>query len=208
MQRLIEMCVVCAGLYLFYALTMKNWNYYSEAQYNALRRECKRLGMSSTYYFIAAPTLLFFNLITGGTFILYWTYRQWRAIKHGFQRTDGQPADFYPWFRTLVFPFSFYALNVIINRTCRYMHKRPTFPAWFWGSIWLVAWAGVATAGKIKPLFYLLACAIPAILQRRLNGLPSHTPPLIPKTKDILAAFVCLLLSAAAAVFLRRAGYL
>lgn len=204
MQRLLEMCVACALLYAAYSLTLKNWSYASGAQYEALRTECKRRGMSNVYYFIAAPTLFLFNLLTGGTFILYWTYQQWKAVSQGFRRLEQPPVAFNPWLRTLLFPFSFYTLNAVINRTCLYLHKKPTFAAWFWGTVWLIAYAGMAAAPvKLKPWFYLLVCAVPAVLQRRLNALPKTPVPLRPKLKETAAA-LCGMLVVGLFIFLLR----
>lgn len=204
MQRLLEICATGAVLYLFYALTMKNWTYESEALRLKRRERCKRLGMSNVFYFIAAPTLFLLNLFSGGMFVFYWNYQQWSAVRGGFKRLDKRPLSFGPLWRTVFLGIYLFSLNAIINRTCIYLRKPGTFPAWFWGCVWLICMLGLAAAPiRFKPFFYVVFCAVPALLQRRLNALPSTPVNARPKPKELAVAVGGLLLALAAAAGLR-----
>ena len=58
----------------------------SEAERTERRTQLKELGLSNTFYFIHAGTLLILNAVSGGLFVLYWLFRQWKAVLTGFRR--------------------------------------------------------------------------------------------------------------------------
>lgn len=205
MERLLEMLGVLAVMYAAYALSIKNWNYTSEAAREKRKAELKKLGLTNTFYFINARTLLVLTLVSGGMFTFYWIYQQWRAVLRGFKRTDGVPLKGGPFLRTLGGAFTFFTLANLINRTCEYMRQPTAWPAGLWGLVWLTGLAGVflPTEGTVKALGYLCFCAVPAIYQRRLNALPKTPVPAAPKLAELAATAAGLLCLLGIIMFLR-----
>ena len=66
MEQFLQMAGVLAALYIAYALTLKKWDYASEAKRTERRTQLKELGLSNTFYFIHAGTLLILNAVSGG----------------------------------------------------------------------------------------------------------------------------------------------
>lgn len=192
MERLLEMLGVLAAMYAAYALSVKNWNYTSEAARAKRKAELKKLGLANTFYFINARTQLVLTLISGGTFTLYWMFQQWRAVLHGFKRSDATPLSGGPFLRTLGGMFTFFSLAGIINRTCEYMHKPAAWPAGVWGVIGLGGLVCACLAGtwQLKAAGYFFFCAVPAVYQRRLNALPKNPLSAMPKPAEITAALL------------------
>lgn len=189
MERLLEMLGVLAVMYAAYALSVKNWDYTSEAAREKRKAELKRQGLANTFYFINARTQLVLTLASGGTFTLYWLYQQWRAVLRGFKRTDGIPLTGGPLLRTLGGACTFFTLAGIINRTCEYMRRPAAWPAGLWGLVWLAGLVCVfLPAGwTVKALGYFFFCAAPAVYQRRLNALPKTPVPAAPKIAELAA---------------------
>lgn len=198
MERLLEMLGVLAVMYVAYALSVKNWNYTSEAAREKRKAELKKQGLTNTFYFINTRTQLVLTLISGGTFSLYWTYQQWRAVLRGFKRADGKPLSGGPLVRTVGSVFTFFSLAGIINRTCEYMHQPTAWPAGLWGLVGLGGLVSVflPIAWPVKLMGYFFFCAVPAIYQRRLNALPKTPVPAAPKMAELAATalgIVCVL---------------
>lgn len=190
MERLLEMLGVLAVMYAAYALSVKNWNYASEAAREKRKAELKKRGLTNTFYFINARTQLVLTLISGGAFTLYWLYQQWRAVLRGFKRTDGRPLFGGPLLRTLGGLFTFFSLAGIINRTCEYMRQPAAWPAGVWGPAGLIGLGCIflPAAWPVKVAGYFVFCAVPAVYQRRLNALPKNPVPAAPKMAEIAAA--------------------
>lgn len=190
MERLIEMVCVLAVLYAGYALGMKRWNYTSQADREKRRTQLKTLGLSNTFYFIHAGTLFFLILCSGGTFVFYWIYQQWKAILQGFKRLDGTPLPKGPFIRTLGCFVTFYSLGSIINRTCEYMRKPVSWSPVWWGTLWLGGLFTLLLCDDISLRLFgaFLFCLAPTIYQRRLNLLPKKPLPITPKPKELIAA--------------------
>ena len=197
MERLLQMLGVLAALYAAYALSIKKWDYETEAQRTARRTFLKSKGLSNTFYFIHAGTLFLLNLLSGGLFAFYWLYRQWQAVLHGFRRLSAKPLKHGPFLRAVGGFGTFFSLNAIICRTCEYMHHKAPLPPWVWGTAWLAGLAGTLAGPDVttRAAGYLVFCAAPALLQRRLNALPKETIPPQPKPAEIAAAALALLLA-------------
>ena len=194
MDRLLSILLGIAILYVFYALGIKKWDYTSQAKRDKEKERLKKAGLSTRYYFIPEKRLLLFNITSGGLFLFYWSFKQWQAVTAGFKNTDGTSLKYPPWLRAVCTFISFYQLNAIINRTCRYMRKRPTLSPAFWGT---ALWTGFAAVwvpalpagGRITgALFFILA---PYVLQRRINALPKELPPTRVKLPEILCLLFC-----------------
>jgi len=205
MAELLQMVVVLTVLYVFYSVTVKKWNYSTEAQRKERRTLLKERGLSNTFYFINDKTLFFLNAVSGGLFTFFWLFRQWKAVKLGFKRTSGLPLKHGPFIRTIFGLWTFFSLNALINRTCEYMHKRTALPPIVWGSMWLGGLALIIVSKDVlgKVCGYLLWCYAPCALQKRLNVLPAQ--PLSPRPKMIEAfmATVGLMLVAAGYVLIQ-----
>ncbi len=104
MERLLEMLGV---MYAAYALSVKNWNYTSEAAREKRKTELKKEGLTNTFYFIHARTLFVLTVVSGGAFTLYWLLQQWHAVLRGFRRADGTSLKGKPFVRTLGGAFTF-----------------------------------------------------------------------------------------------------
>lgn len=196
MLELLQMAAILGGLYILYALTIKKWNYTTEAQRKARRELLKQKGLSNTFYFIHERTLLLLNLFSGGLFSLFWLFRQWQAARRGYKRLDGQPLKTSPLWRTILFPWSFFELNALINRICEYMHHIPAFPPFVWGTAWLVCLAGIFLApGWWKFVGYFGWCWIPSVLQNRLNALSPQALPKRPQAAEVVACVTGFLLT-------------
>lgn len=198
MSELLKMAAILGGLYMLYALTLKKWSYTTQAQRQARREVLKQRGLSNTFYFIHERTLLVLNLLSGGLFSFFWLFRQWQAARRGYKRLDGQPLKGAPLWRTVLFPWSFYQLNGLINRICEYMHHTPAFPPFIWTTIWLGCLAGIfAAPGWWNAACYFGWCWVPAVLQNRLNALPPQSLPLRPQLLEVSAAVCGLLVTLA-----------
>jgi len=194
---LIEMGAVIALLYVGYALGIKRWNYSSQADREKRRAALKAKGLCNTFYFIHAGTLFFFIVLSGGTFMFYWIYQQWKAIFQGFKRTDGTKLPGSPLSRTLASAVTFFTLGNIINHTCEYMRKSTAWPSGWWGSLWLgglitACLPGVPLAARM--IGGLLCCAVPCVYQRHLNTLPKKRVPVKPKPREMIAAILGLII--------------
>ena len=196
---------IVAVLYAAYALSLKRWDYDTEAKRNARRARWKEQGLTNTFYFIHAGTLFCLNLASGGLFTFYWLFRQWQAVSHGFRRLDGKPLRGGAWVRALGGFISFFPLNALICRTCAYLRHTAPLPPWVWGTLWLGGLAGTlaspSAAGRI--IGYLFFCGAPAVLQRRLNALPNQPISASPRPREILAALGALACAAALAAAIR-----
>lgn len=188
MQRVLEMVGVLAALYIFYLLGMGKWNYVSPAQRSQRRETLKQAGLSTRFYFMHPRTQLLLTLLSGGLFTFYWLYKQWQQIRVGFKRLNAQPLSGSPMLRALGGCWSFFALASLINRTCEYMQKPTSWPAWLWGSLWLGGL--VLVFAPVAPLWhavgYILFCAGPAVYQRRLNTLTPEHISAFPRTVEII----------------------
>lgn len=209
MQRLFHMLAAVALVYGVYVLIFKRWDYYSEAKREEEKTLIKKQGLSTRYYFISTPWLLGLNILSGGGFFFYWTYKQWQAMRAGFIRADKRPLAFSPVLRTLCFFFSLYQFNAILNRTCIYMRKHPAFPPWLWGTlIWLAPLAAalplLSTAWRIAASAVFLI--IPPILQKRVNSLSKTPPPFRLKTMEIVWVLICWVIYLGTAVLYKRFG--
>lgn len=191
MERLIQILIGAGILYAAYAMSLKKWDYTSVQKREEQKLRLKRKGLSVRYYFIPAGRLLVFNVLSGGVFFFYWSYKQWQAVKSGYKNEAGVPLKFAPAARALLSFISFYQLAAIVGRTCAYMRKKTPFPAIFWGT---ALWGGLAGAFlPLLPLPWRVLCAAlyllaPCALQMRINSLPKEPPPSRVKTSEILWA--------------------
>lgn len=211
MEQLSSILLGLALLYVFYILIAGKWDYASQAKNAELKEQLKEQGLSVRYYFIPAGRLLLFNILSGGLFLFYWIYKQWQAVLSGYKNSAGTPLKYGPVLRTLFAFISFYQLNAITNRTCLYMHKRPTLSHWFWGT---ALWAGLAAAWTpvLPPEWRILGGVLfiiaPSVLQRRINALPKELPPFRLKLAEILWLIVCWIFLAACWRVLAHQGIL
>jgi hypothetical protein len=205
MAEFLQMAVVIAVLYIFYSVTIKKWNYSTEAQRKERRTLLKKRGLSNTFYFIHDKTLFFLNAASGGLFTFFWLFRQWQAVKAGFKRTSGAPLKYGPFLRTFFGLVTFFSLNALISRTCEYMHKKTPLPPIVWSTLWIAGLILVlfATGYGAKIFGYLLWCYAPCALQHRLNAFPTQALDPRPKPTEIAATVISLLLAATGYVFLR-----
>ena len=192
MERLIEMVAVLGILYAGYALGIKRWGYATQADVEKRRTYLKEKGLANTFYFIHAGTLFVLIVCSGGAFMLYWAFQQWKAVLHGFKRTSGGPLKHGPFLRALCSVVTFFTLAGIINRTCEYMRKQPAWPAAWWGTLWIgglfvallpLSWWACGTG-------FFIFCLAPAVLQHHLNALPKTTLPLLPKPREVVATIL------------------
>lgn len=193
MERWMDFVLVFGGLYAIYFFTLRRWDYTSEAKRKADKDSLKKKGLSNAYYFSGAGKLFAYLLITGGVYVFYWLYKQWKAIAKGYLNSTQTPLKGGPVLRAACGLVTFYQLAGIMNRTCKYMRKPPAAAAWFSGSLWLVSLAGIIAL----PSWYKLAalavfCAIPARLQSRVNALTGKEVPNQFKTSDILPLVITL----------------
>ena len=179
MEKWVDFIVVFGGLYLIYFFTLRRWDYTSQAKQKAEREVLKKQGLSNSFYFIGEWKLFAYIFITGGLYVFYWLYKQWRAVLKGYISTDKKPLKGGPFLRALGGLGTFYQLASIINRTCTYMHKKPAAAAWLSGSFWLASLGAIAALpGTIyKILALVVFAAIPSRLQHRLNALPGQAIP-------------------------------
>ena len=89
MERLWSILIGIAILYAAYALGMKRWDYDSPAKREELKTRIKERGLSTRFYFISAGRLLGLNILCGGLFVFYWSYKQWQAVYAGYKSTSG-----------------------------------------------------------------------------------------------------------------------
>lgn len=197
MERLPSILLGIAMLYVFYVLGTRKWDYASEAKREAQKEYLKKAGLSTCYYFIPARRFLLLNALGGGLFVLYWAFKQWQAITAGYKNSAGKMLKGAPWLRALFIVFSFYQLTAIVNRTCLYLRKRPSFSHWLWGTAF---WAGLAAAAvPMLPAWarWTGAAAFffaPYFIQQRINTMPKELPPSRIKKAEILWLPVCWLI--------------
>lgn len=190
MTRLLQMLGALAVVYVVYALTLKKWGYYSQAQRHKRRVALKQEGVSTSFYFIHQTTLWILTFLSGGLFAFYWYYQQWRAVFNGFKQEGASPLKYGPFVRTLFFYLSVFTLCPIIDRTCEYMKHTPNYPSSFLATLWL---AGLITVFlPVAPMYriggFIVFCTIPFLIQRRLNRLVKTQPPLKPRPAEMMAA--------------------
>ena len=161
MEQFLQMAGVLAALYIAYALTLKKWDYASEAKRTERRTQLKELGLSNTFYFIHAGTLLILNAVSGGLFVLYWLFRQWKAVLTGFRRLSGQPLSGGTFMRTLGGAVTFFELNALICRTCEYMRKKIALSA---------VGVGHAVAGRLNRRSVGKTALLAGLLLRAVGG--------------------------------------
>lgn len=211
MDRLYSILLGMALLFVFYVLGTRKWDYATEAKREAQKERLKKAGLSTCYYFISVRRLLLLNVLGGGLFVFYWAYKQWQAVRAGYKNAAGTALKMGPVFRALLIPFSFYQLNAIVNRTCLYMRKRPSFSPVFWGTVF---WLGLAAVWvPVIPVWGRITGAaafvlVPVVLQRRINTLPKELPPTRIKPAEIVWLCVCWFILAGGALLLKRYGIL
>lgn len=193
MERLLQMLGVLAALYVAYRLGMAKWDYTSPQKRQERKTELKEAGLSTRFYFMHARTQGALTLLSGGLFTFYWLYKQWQYVLRGFKRADGTPLQGGALRRAVGGVWSFFALAELINRTCEYMRKPTSWPAWLWGTLWLggviVLFCPVVNGWKI--VGYVLWCLAPAVYQRRLNTLTSEHISAFPRTVEIIVTLFC-----------------
>ena len=197
MDRLTSVFVGILILYILYFFGFKNWDYTSEAKRHAIRQQIKELGLSTRFHFISAKWLLLLNILSGGLFVFYWSYKQWQAIFIGYKNTSGRTLSAGPLLRALFTPISFYQLVSIVNRTCVYMRKIPAFHAALWGSALLLGL--VVACLPMLPVQARLVGAFcfvwaPFILQGHINSLPKELPPFHIRAMEIVWVLLSLVL--------------
>lgn len=189
MERLIQLLLGAGILYAAYALSVKKWDYDSEAKREETKKRLKSAGLSVRYYFIPAGRLFVLNALSGGVFFFYWSYKQWQAVKSGYKNSAGTPLKYWPLTRAVWGFVSFYQLAAIVNRTCVYMRKKPALPAAFWGTVLCGAVAALCVP-FLGPGWHLAGAAgyllAPYAVQRRINSLPKELPPSRVKAAEIL----------------------
>ena len=188
MERLLEMLGILAALYLAYRLTIGRWTYFSPEEYARRKEVLKQAGLATRFYFMNPRTQVILTCLSGGTFTLYWFYKQWSVIKKGFKKIDGSALPCPAWLRAIGGFWSFFPLGGIINRTCEYMKKDTSWSPIFWGILWLGGLGAVIAApGYIwKIAGGLIFCAVPAVFQRRINTLTKEHVSAFPRTIEIL----------------------
>ena len=211
MDRLPSILLAIALLYAFYVLGTRKWDYASEAKRQAQKERLQKEGLAVCYYFISGRKFLLLNLLGGGLFSLYWGYKQWQAIRAGYKNAAGTQLKGGPFIRAVFILFSFYQLTAIVNRTCLYMHKRPSFTHLFWGTAF---WGGLAAACVPQvPAPWRIAGAAafffaPYFIQQRINTLPKTLPPSRLKMAELLWLPVCWVIWGGVLVLLKHYGML
>lgn len=197
MERLPSILLGIALLYVFYVVGTRKWDYASEAKREALKEQLKKAGLSTCYYFIPARRFLILNVLGGGLFVFYWGYKQWQAVLAGYKNTAGTLPKGGPIWRAIFIPFSFYQLTAIVNRTCLYLRKKPSFSHWLWGTAF---WAGLTAA--LLPMLPAWVCGLgaavfilaPYFIQKRINSMPKQLPPSRIKKAEIGWLVLCWIL--------------
>lgn len=188
MERFLQMIGVLAALYVAYRLSLGKWDYTSPQKRQERKTELKEAGLSTRFYFMHARTQGVLTLMSGGLFTFYWLYKQWQYVLRGFKRADGTPLQGGAFRRAIGGVWSFFALAELINRTCEYMRKPTSWPAWLWGTLWLggviVLFCPVHYGWRI--FGYMLWCLAPSVYQRRINSLTSEHISAFPRTIEIL----------------------
>ena len=188
MERLLEMIGIVAVLYIFYALGPQKWNYSTQASREKRKAELEAAGLSSQFYFMRPLTLLLLLWTSGGTFVLYWLYKQWTHVYQGYKRTDGKKLSGGPLLHTIVGGWSFFQLMGIINRTCEYTQRRTSWPAALWGMLWLgglvLVFSPVERGWKVAG--FLIFTAAPVVFQRRINTLTKKYISFLPRAVEII----------------------
>ena len=180
MEKLIKILIGFALLYGAYALFLKKWDYTSQAKRDEQKQQLKEKGLSACYFFIPPQRLLVLNVLSGGLFFFYWSFKQWQAVLSGYKNLAGTKLKMGPFGRAFWGILSFYQLTAIVNRTCAYMHKPQGLSHLFWGT---ALWAGLTVAclpwvpwwGRILGAFFFLYP--PYALQQHINNLPKEIPP-------------------------------
>jgi len=143
MEKLIKILIGFALLYGAYALFLKKWDYTSQAKRDEQKQQLKEKGLSACYFFIPPQRLLVLNVLSGGIFFFYWSFKQWQAVLSGYKNLAGTKLKMGPFGRAFWGILSFYQLTAIVNRTCAYMHKPQGLSHLFWGT---ALWAGLTVA--------------------------------------------------------------
>ncbi len=180
MERLIKILIGLALLYGSYALFLKRWDYTSEQKRAQEKQRLKEAGLSACYFFILPKNLLLLNLLSGGCFFFYWSYKQWQAILSGYKNLAGTHLKYGPFLRSMFGLFTFYQLVAIVNRTCAYMRKPQGLSHLFWGSVlWLGALVPMISALPVwaRILGAVFFFAAPYVAQSHINTLPKDIPP-------------------------------
>lgn len=192
MKQLLETLGILAALYVGYKLTMGKWDYSSPQKRDERKNKLKTDGLSTRFYFMHPRTQFILAFISGGLFTFYWLFKQWQQVLRGFKRLDGTPLKGSALTRAIGGIWSFFALAGIINRTSEYMHKPTSWPAGLWGLLWLgglvLTCCPVDTTCRL--IGYVVWCAAPAILQRRINTLSREQIPAFPRTIEIIVALL------------------
>ena len=180
MERLYSILLGIGIVAILYWLGPRRFDYTSEQKRQETKMLLKSQGLAVQYYFIPALRLLFLNILSGGLFFFYWTYKQWQAVQSGYKNTTGKVLKYSPWLRSLLSIVFLYPLISIINRTCVYMRKIPAFPAIVWGTL---CWGGLVCAClpflalPWRILGGVLFIITPYVLQKHINSLPKQLPP-------------------------------
>ncbi|WP_458402383.1 hypothetical protein [Candidatus Avelusimicrobium sp.] len=181
MERVWHILAGAALIYVTYVMLLKKWDYNSEAKRQEHKDKLKQEGLSTCYFFIPPYRLLLFNILSGGFFYFYWSYKQWKAIISGYKNTARKPLIGGAWIRAFLGMFYFYPLAAIINRTCDYMGKKQMLSPVFWT---ILFWGGLTAAClPMLNVFWRLvgaACFFiaPFVLQKHILLLPKDLPPI------------------------------
>lgn len=209
MEKFLQIAVGILIIAAVYLLGMKRWDYASAAKRAAEKDRLKHAGLSVCYYFIPAGRLLLLNLLSGGFFLFYWSYKQWHAVRSGYKSSSAKSLKGGPLLRAAFTCFSFYRLTAIVNRTCMYLHKPPALPAAFWGTaLWggaaAACWPGLPAAARLAGA--VLFFYAPYAVQKHVNLLPKQLPPSRLKAAEALCVPAGWLLWAALAYLCKIGG--
>lgn len=207
MERIWHILAGAALIYLAYMMLLKKWDYNTEAKRHAHKDILKQKGLSTCYFFIHPYRLLGFNIISGGFFFFYWSYKQWKSVISGYKNVTRQPLRGGAFVRSIFGLFYFYPLAAIINRTCDYMGKTQMLSPIFWT---IIFWGGLTAAClPVLDVFWRLLGAVcffipPFVLQKHINLLPKELPPVRLRVIELFFVFLGWIAWAAIFVLLKR----